>query len=413
MSLGTLRQVVFELPEDLPYFDQEDLLVKARHRCTSDYRIFPPPRDQYIACSLHLAKYPFESLLSAFEDGDGERIIDLALRYYTGCTVEENIEKAMDALEAITYASHRHAIPLEKNNNSLLGRAYFCNGRAAPAGPLHYSCLADIYLHLMHAEFDGRTVTRIDPPTDRLLPCGQKDYIFANDFMHLAAESADRAAECGVVTQGVLAVARYIARGGEMRGVDVRETVRYKPYTFLWEVFDAREAELAEERRQREEKVARAPNAYTCAAAGCGLIAGKKKSFMRCAGSKDCQRRDWKVHKRYCKPDAELNCPVPIQGSLADAEESSTLEPADPQTIRQRMDYVGPDRAIEVPLPNRPGETVRIHSEHLTPEMMRMVRDHMVTRNATTRSASESESVPSGSTSQCRVADNRHAWTRA
>ncbi|KAI0350958.1 hypothetical protein OH77DRAFT_1430362 [Trametes cingulata] len=403
MSLGTLRQVVFELPEDLPYFDEEDVLVKARHRCTSDYRIFPHPRDQYIACSLHLVQYPFESLLSAFEDGDGERIIDLGLRYYTGCTVEKNTERAIDTWLAITNTGHRHAIPLEKNNNSLLGRAY--------------SCLADAYFELMHAEFNGRTVSRIVPHTDRLLPSGEKDPILANDFMELAASYADRAAECGVITQGIFHVARYIARGGEMRGVNVRETVRYKPYTFLWEAFDAREAELAVERRQREEKIARAPNAYTCAAAGCGLIAGKKKSFMRCAGrcpperkphycSKDCQRRDWKTHKRYCKSDAELDCPVPVQGFLADEEEDSTTDPVDPRTVRQRVDYIGPDRAFEVPLPNRPGETVRIHSQHLTPEMMRSLRDAMVTRNARRSVADSASGAPEGTSD---VADTREA----
>lgn len=75
-----IRQVIFEIPAGVPYFENEDTLVHERHSCTTDYHVFPPPQEQYIACSWHLEKNPFESLATALEDGDGEKIIDLGLR---------------------------------------------------------------------------------------------------------------------------------------------------------------------------------------------------------------------------------------------------------------------------------------------------------------------------------------------
>ncbi len=78
-----------------------------------------------------------------------------------------------------------------------------------------YSCLADAHLRLVHAAFEGRTVSRIHPKTDRMLPEGTRDEIMANDFMLFAATYANSAVHYGVVTQGVLGVARYLVRGAE------------------------------------------------------------------------------------------------------------------------------------------------------------------------------------------------------
>ncbi|EIW56756.1 uncharacterized protein TRAVEDRAFT_73185 [Trametes versicolor FP-101664 SS1] len=372
-----IRQVIFEIPADVPYFENEDTLVHERHSCTTDYHVFPPPQEQYIACSLHLEKKPFESLATALEDGDGEKIIDLGLRYYSGCTVERNIERAIDTWEAITNFKHRFSVPEEKLTANILGQAY--------------SCLADAHLCLVHAAFEGRTVSRIHPKTDRMLPEGTRDEIMANDFMLLAATYADAAVGYGVVTQAVLGVARYLVRGAERNKIEIRTTERYKPFKDLWHAFDVREVELAEDRAKRDAKVSRAPNAYTCAAPGCGLIAGKKKSFMRCAGkcpperkphycSKDCQRRDWRSHKPYCKPDAQLDRPLPW-GDSEDVQTGLDVVPfVDLKAPVSNEE--GPDRAVEIPLPGRPGETVTFYSQHLTPDIMRYMRDSMEERRA-------------------------------
>ena len=51
---------------------------------------------------------------------------------------------------------------------------------------------------------------------------------------------------------------------------------------------------------------------------------------------------------------------------------------ADGNAIVQPKDYEGPDRFIEMPIPGKPGETVTIHSRHLTPEALRIMRDYAV-----------------------------------
>ena len=80
MNRNALRQVTIVLPEDLPIFEGQHELVRFTHSTSYDYHSLPSPREQYINMSTHLMRYPFESVASAIEEGDPEKILDLGLR---------------------------------------------------------------------------------------------------------------------------------------------------------------------------------------------------------------------------------------------------------------------------------------------------------------------------------------------
>ena len=112
-----------------------------------------------------------------------------------------------------------------------------------------------------------------------------------------AANYADGSVRCGLVSEAVLRTCERIQ--------DFDYRLRYDPpfksFIALWAVWDkvriirAREAE-----REQRDKASKAPNAYICAAPGCGIEATKKVAFKACGGpcplntkphycSKECQ----------------------------------------------------------------------------------------------------------------------------
>ncbi|KAI0668941.1 hypothetical protein C8Q78DRAFT_218830 [Trametes maxima] len=385
MAMQTIRQYTIDLPKDLPFYENEEDYVKVRHSCTFDYHSFPAPQQQHIDCSIHLSKTPFNVVATALERGDPEGIIDLGLRYSTGCTVSANVEQSLDTWEAITDPGHRHALPSDRLTPSILARTY--------------SLLADTYRVLSELAFDGLPVHRAATPLypDRVLPDGEQDVYTANNFLYLAASYAEAAVAWGIVSPAVLNIARHLIHLGQRQRLETRDTPRYKRFIHLWRAHDTRQEEMAQDRRVREAKMARAPNAYICAAQGCGITSKQKKGLMKCAGkcpperkphycSKDCQRRDWGHHKRFCKPDSQLDrdaasALAPTDGQHIDLESAPVLDTdssAIDWDVTQLTAYEGPDRSIEVPIPGRPGETAMLYSRNLTPAVMRFMRNVMV-----------------------------------
>ncbi|KAI0694920.1 hypothetical protein C8T65DRAFT_744229 [Cerioporus squamosus] len=52
-------------------------------------------------CSYAIILRPTDRLLTASGEGDGEAALELALRFYTGCTITRSVEDAIDVLHAI------------------------------------------------------------------------------------------------------------------------------------------------------------------------------------------------------------------------------------------------------------------------------------------------------------------------
>ncbi|KAI0830066.1 hypothetical protein BC628DRAFT_1416401 [Trametes gibbosa] len=228
--------------------------------------------------------------------------------------------------EAVTDLKHRHSVQEGDLTRTLVGQAF--------------SCLANAYLALVHDAFAGRSVSRIDLPTSRPLPGGTRDTLLGDKYMIYAALHADAAIKHGVVPEGVLAIHTIVTH----------------------------EAELAEDRREREQEVLRAPNAY---------------DFMLCAGkrpkerkpryySKDCQPRDWEV---------ALALDMSLPG--ADLETETVLEMVPFMDLKASgSTHEGPDRVVELLILSRPGKPMLLHSRHLAPEVMLYMRNCLHARQA-------------------------------
>jgi hypothetical protein len=110
------------------------------------------------------------------------------------------------------------------------------------------------------------------------------------DIKHLldAGISANSAVSLGLISPAALRVAERIEEAGFRRPEDNKfpehSTEEFEQLTDLWEAFDARKAELAEEYSKRATKVSKDPLSYFCALDDCGIIATKKSTLWRCGG---------------------------------------------------------------------------------------------------------------------------------
>lgn len=210
-------------------------------------------------------------------------------RYYTGCSVYQvNIHRALYLWGLILNSKREH--PIKNVPKDLRARAH--------------SCCAGALFSLHERAFEGDPVTP-DPasPSDILflLPTSSDpDPTLANKLLYVAAAHANTAIRHGLVSPIVLYIAFEIARACELQGVDPRKTGVYGPFTALWREHEVRVAEIQEEQRKMAAKIARAPNAYVCAAQGCGIEGSKKASLMRCAGKCPAERKP-----HYCSKECQ------------------------------------------------------------------------------------------------------------
>ena len=124
------------------------------------------------------------------------------------------------------------------------------------------------------------------------------------DHLYRAGKLADMAASLGYVSPNILGVAGRIEELGCRNQADCKfntDTTRYQQLEFLWRAYDTYRAKRNSKERQRDVKVANAPNSYRCAAEGCGIEATSKSGLSRCSGPctpdvkpsyccKECQR---------------------------------------------------------------------------------------------------------------------------
>lgn len=187
------------------------------------------------------------------------------------------------------------------------------------------------------------------------------------DLAHLqnAGTNANDAVALGLISRAAMKVALTIESAGFRRPEDNRfpeySTEGFERLTHLWEAFDARRAEMAEEYLQRESKISKDPLSYSCAAEECGIVATKKSALRRCAGkcpaafkpsycSKYCQKavrfffshsksgllsgpQDWKHHRPFCRPDA----------TESSVRQTDSASPSTPYQQPVRQEGIGPD----------------------------------------------------------------------
>ncbi|KAI0694919.1 hypothetical protein C8T65DRAFT_744228 [Cerioporus squamosus] len=211
----------------------------------------------------------------------------------------------------------------------------------------------------------------------------------ANVLLHRAAIYANETARFGFVTPYVLNVSQSLMRFGERDGIDVRNDIRFRDLTYFWRVHDIRRREMEKEEKLRDRKVARVPDAYLCAAAGCGISAVKRLGLRACAGrcpperkprycSKECLTKDWKeIHKAYCKPNDELDEAVEKVSDAPETDHDGTSTGEDhedatayvqppPERIQR---HNGQERMIDI---NVPGNgSLSLQSAHITPAYLK------------------------------------------
>lgn len=133
-----------------------------------------------------------------------------------------------------------------------------------------YYCPAD-HLSVMKAE--EKEFERPEPPVNTMI-----------GYLYLALQYADATStRRGLVSPVALFIGFYIYRLGDQLKIDSTETPLLQDFTSLWQACQERQAEIFTEERSRPKKIKKTPNAYTCAAEGCGIKAAKAASFLACA----------------------------------------------------------------------------------------------------------------------------------
>jgi len=196
---------------------------------------------------------------------------------------------------------------------------------------------------------------------------------FHLDRLYDAGNNANKAIALGLISPATLKVAMSIEEVGLRRPRDDRflgySTERFERLTDLWEAFDTRKAEKAEEDLKREVKVAKDPLSYFCAAEDCGIVGTSKSALWKCSGgcarvfkpsycSRDCQKTVRPIY--YISMDATHS--HHRTGSVIDRSANRTLQnrvfprrvvrtrpPSDDHTPKRARALKGSDQARSGP----------------------------------------------------------------
>ncbi|KAJ6464372.1 hypothetical protein C8R45DRAFT_910988 [Mycena sanguinolenta] len=334
-----IKGLLLQHPEGVPqYANQEEyIMMRIVGNSLADYHSVPWANDDTwrrscIECSAYLAANPGTSLVEDAANGDGEKLLEIAIRHLSGCGgFDQDIDIALSYLHTIIDSNNEDPainVPAE-----LLVKAISC------AACAHFE---------------------------------------------LAAVYANAAIARGLSSPISLSVSAVLSSWGARCNVDVRNSPRYRVYKSLWRARDKLDEEMAAAERRRSTKVAKTPNAYKCAADGCGVEGTSKAALLRCGGqcpseekpsycSKKCQKRDWRTHKKVCKRGSDAETAPPTN-----SDPVVVLDPEvdDPSTLDNEISTEGGvERLIEFPHSDMPGGKVTIVSKHLSPVYLRYLKE--------------------------------------
>lgn len=191
--------------------------------------------------------------------------VDRNCRLWTGCTLPKDKDRAMSMWMQIVLDKSLSRRPVPKR----------LHVRAV-------ACLANSQWELRQTPEDGPDVWNIDS-------------------VYRAAVYADECASLGYIPPIVLFIGKKVRELQAVPNIAEARHPRFTKLANLWEVHDRRTQEVLREKERRDEKIAKTPLAYICAAEGCGIEGTKKSALLRCAGkcpmdikpaycSKECQR---------------------------------------------------------------------------------------------------------------------------
>ncbi|CAL1700572.1 unnamed protein product [Somion occarium] len=321
-----------------------------------------------IECSKYLTESKSEDILAPAREGDTALRLELAIRYLSACgTRRKSADGALFFLDMIT--DPKNLEYLAGVSRDIMAKALSCTAFA------YY----DKYLFLPEA---AETIEADEVQFNR--PKAPGDPILGN--LYLAARYADASARRGFVSPAVLDIGFLVQGLSDQVRINLTQAPRFRVFQNLWRVCNDRQAEILEEERQRRRKAAKAPNAYICAAEGCGITGEKKAVLRACAGkcppdlkphycSKACQTKDWPRHKPICKPGAKPSKSTALV--LSDMNKLRLDEPGALLTLEDEdLDpREGPGCSIDIPAPNLPGGKMHIISQNLSPEFLKQFRN--------------------------------------
>ncbi|KAJ7722569.1 hypothetical protein DFH07DRAFT_759938 [Mycena maculata] len=361
-----LEHFSFKLPDDVPYYENEDVYVRIKEGCLVDYHNASRDlRKFYIKCSTYLTANPGRPSLSAGAgNGNGEKRLELVIRYLSGCGCSApDVQCALIMLDTIIDFDHED--PAVNVSNELLAKALSC-----------------IVFALYQAAIQsGNTITSEERASSYSVCLREtRNVRLADDNLYAAAIHADAAIYRGLVASTALRITSLLSRSAAQYNIDVHNSPRYRIFRHLWHEMDTRDEEMVAEERKRLGKIAKAPNAYRCAAEGCGVEGSSKTALLHYAGkcpgefkpsycSKECQKQDWPVHKQICKPCSK-DSTVP-----ANSGPTIKVNIDDPSVLDNEIHTEGSvERIIEFPHPDMPGGKMRIKSRTLSPLFLKYLR---------------------------------------
>ncbi|KAH8102279.1 hypothetical protein BXZ70DRAFT_1076798, partial [Cristinia sonorae] len=327
-----------------------------RANCCFSYKDNTTLNDRISVFSGELNARNRQQVLAGAAAGIAADCLEAGLRLWTGCTVKKDVNRAMEWWLRISTDTQLNGLPVPKN---IMVRAI--------------ACLANSQWELRITPEDGPDVWNIDS-------------------VYRAGGFADTCCSLGFVPPCVLFIGTRILdlQAQPNAALQGFRHPRFSALTFLREAVKRRGLEVEKESKRRDEKIEKAPNAYICAAPGCGIEGTRKSALLRCSGkcpmdikpsycSKECQRAHWKTHKPACKPSAAVDSATtePIGSQTTGASVPPEPEPGTSRLSDEDMQLRTDGREVRMKVPNilsNEGKAT-ISSKTLPPEFMKEIRD--------------------------------------
>jgi len=332
--------------------------ISLQRNCCVAYKVDVDISEAMQGYSKGLNERTSQQVIEGASAGNAADCLEAGLRMFTGCGVDKNVQNAMTWWYGIAGKPKQGGPTVSKK---LRVRAL--------------SCLANGHWESRTTEADGPDVWNIDA-------------------VYRAASHANDAASLGFVSPAVLIIGLSTKQNMEEGQYPEFDAPRFHALEFLWEVVERREGELQREKERRDEKVAKAPNAYVCAAEGCGIEGTRKSGLLRCAGacpaeskpsycSKECQTADWKRHKAICKPSETASSSKAAPDKEDNTAESSsqlptpTIAAPTPKLADDSMHLRDDGREVRMEIPRLGGGTTTISSRTMSPGFMKEFRNQI------------------------------------